>query len=236
MSNKAWLVRNSFTLVELLVVIAIISLLAGMLLPALDRAIASAEGMRCLNQLKQCGEAQAVYAGDYGDWVADVYESADMTKQYRWANFLYGSVWGGRDRYIDDRNVFLCPGEGPKRWGGNYSATYGMIRYSNLAGVQAGADWKVIYLNLARLKDASRVMLLGDTVLPSSSSWTWYPTHSQCFTLLHDSSEVGIHARHLERVNFAFGDLHGEAAGVAKLVELGCKRYVNKSYNLVMLQ
>ncbi|MHC4885274.1 MAG: DUF1559 family PulG-like putative transporter [Planctomycetota bacterium] len=57
---------SGFTLVELLVVIAIISVLAGLLLPALAKAIESARLIACGSQLKQIGVGFMMYESDFG--------------------------------------------------------------------------------------------------------------------------------------------------------------------------
>jgi len=69
----------------LLVVIAIVAVLAGMLLPALEKAKQKAHGIACLNHLKQLQLAWVMYAGDHNDkLVPNLGSYFDQTADNTW--------------------------------------------------------------------------------------------------------------------------------------------------------
>jgi prepilin-type N-terminal cleavage/methylation domain-containing protein/prepilin-type processing-associated H-X9-DG protein len=96
---------KGFTLVELLVVIAIISILAAMLLPALDNALESAKTIACTNNLKQFSMATRMYIDD----------SNGIIPEHKQRHMPYGLrpwFYGNRLRvgeYLSDPNVMMCP-------------------------------------------------------------------------------------------------------------------------------
>ena len=77
--------RNAFTLIELLVVITINAILASLLLPALSRAKAKAQSIKCLNNLRQLTLCWLMYPDDNGDRLPPqnpgTTVSADMSSQ-----------------------------------------------------------------------------------------------------------------------------------------------------------
>ena len=97
--------KRGFSLVELLVVIAIIAVLAALVFPALSRAKAKAQGIACLNNLKQLTLAWDMYAHDNNDVLVpnnppNYWPYGKLGPTWAWGDMRYGNADGTNIDYI----------------------------------------------------------------------------------------------------------------------------------------
>jgi prepilin-type processing-associated H-X9-DG protein len=151
--------------VELLVVIAIISILAGMLLPALENAIEEARVISCMNVHKQTYLALTFYTDAYEGTCppSAVSHGIGLHYLYRAHNNEPGFCQAGRlwkDGYLEDLNLLIDPDWPGATFGPNSYGSIvvdGEVRFDRVTGAKDPAVGTYVFYGFQGSGNAWRI-------------------------------------------------------------------------------
>ena len=205
----------AFTLVELLVVTAVIAILAALLFPIFNLAREGAHKTACISNLRQMGNAWAIYTQDYD-------EMTPGGAYARFADPVTGNTVDGHrytplwviEPYIKTETIFICP----TKLGWNYSTTDPALDTHRPREGSYASNYELVQISDAAVDTPAGLILFCDSYNPwqNCSSGCSAGCPDGCNSFIWDRIGRGFYQGkmsmptdwHTSGIDFAYADGH----------------------------